>query len=43
MLDPEHVAGALLSIGPSTPEADAARAERAIEERLDAELRARAR
>ncbi|WP_236605391.1 hypothetical protein [Sandaracinus amylolyticus] len=41
-LDPEHVASALSSLGPSTPEADAARAERAIEERLDAELHARA-
>ncbi|AKF07080.1 hypothetical protein DB32_004229 [Sandaracinus amylolyticus] len=41
-LDPERVASAWLSIGPSTPEADAAREERAIEQRLDADLHARA-
>lgn len=41
-IDPEHVARSWQALDVITPEGEARRAERAIEERLDAELRARA-
>ncbi len=41
-IDPEHVARSWYALDAITPEGEALREERAIEERLDAELRARA-